>query len=77
MSLAHDEGMPWLSQTRIVAQVYERDGFVFPIDVISADEAEAIRSDLEAAEAELADQPGKTGAAPVLSLTACCRHSTI
>ncbi len=40
-----------------IADVYERDGFVFPIDVVSAAEAEAIRADLEAAEAELADDP--------------------
>ncbi len=42
-----------------IGDVYERDGFVFPIDVISANEAEAIRSDLESAEAALADDPGK------------------
>ncbi len=42
-----------------LAEVYEQDGFVFPIDVISAEEAQAIRHDLEAAEAELADQPQK------------------
>lgn len=40
-----------------IADVYDRDGFVFPIDVMSAAEAEAIRADLEAAEAELADDP--------------------
>ena len=36
---------------------YTRDGFVFPIDLISAYEASALRSDLEAAQAELADRP--------------------
>lgn len=42
-----------------IAEVYGRDGFVFPIDVISEAEARAIRADLEAAEAELAGQPEK------------------
>jgi len=40
-----------------VARTYERDGFVFPIDVLARWEAEAVRADLEAAEAELADDP--------------------
>ncbi len=40
-----------------IAQAYDRDGFVFPIDVVSAAEAHEIRADLEAAEAELADDP--------------------
>ena len=40
-----------------IADIYDRDGFVFPIDVVSRDEAEAMRADLEAAEAELADDP--------------------
>lgn len=40
-----------------LASIYERDGFVFPIDVVSEDEAGAIRADLETAEAELADNP--------------------
>ncbi|MGI9479237.1 MAG: phytanoyl-CoA dioxygenase family protein [Hyphomicrobiaceae bacterium] len=38
-----------------IAEVYDRDGFVLPIDVMGKEEAEAIRADLEAAEAELAD----------------------
>jgi len=42
-----------------IAAVYERDGFVVPIDVISAAEAQAVRDDLEAAEAEFADDPEK------------------
>jgi len=42
-----------------IAAVYERDGFVVPIDVISAAETRAIRDDLEAAEAELAGDPEK------------------
>ncbi len=40
-----------------IAAAYDQDGFVFPIDVVSAAEAEAVRADLEAAEAELADDP--------------------
>lgn len=42
-----------------IASTYERDGFVFPYDVMSPDEAKAIRADLEAAEAELADRPAE------------------
>ena len=38
-----------------IAELYEQDGFVFPFDVLAAHEAQAIRADLEAAEAELAD----------------------
>ena len=38
-----------------IGDVYARDGFVFPIDVVSAGEAEQVRADLEAAEAELAN----------------------
>lgn len=37
-----------------VASAYSENGFVFPIDVVSADEARALRNDLEAGEAELA-----------------------
>ena len=40
-----------------IADTYDRDGFVFPIDVVDKAEAEATRADLEAAEAELADDP--------------------
>lgn len=42
-----------------IAEIYDRDGFVFPVDVVSADEAQAVRADLEAAEAELVDDPKK------------------
>ena len=42
-----------------IADTYARDGFVFPIDVVSEDEAKAVRADLEAAEAELAGDPEK------------------
>ena len=41
------------------AETYRRDGFVFPIDAVNAEEAQAIRADLEAAEAELAGEPEK------------------
>lgn len=38
---------------------YHRDGFAFPIDVVSATEAQQLRSDLETAEKQLQDQPDK------------------
>ena len=44
-----------------VREIYDRDGFVVPIDVLSAQEARFIRSDLEAAEAELASDPERLG----------------
>ena len=47
------------SQMNEIAEAYDHDGFVFPIDAISANEARAIRADLEAAEAELADDPAR------------------
>jgi ectoine hydroxylase-related dioxygenase (phytanoyl-CoA dioxygenase family) len=40
-----------------VAADYARDGFVFPLDILSADEAKTLRNDLEAAEAKYADDP--------------------
>ena len=42
-----------------VTEIYARDGFFVPIDVASPDETEALRADLEAAEAELADDPDR------------------
>lgn len=45
------------TDSRSIAEGYERDGFVFPFDAITAEEARAVRADLEAAEAELADDP--------------------
>lgn len=45
----------------ITAEAYHRDGFIAPIDIISEKEAQALRADLEAAEAELADMPEKLG----------------
>lgn len=44
---------------RDMAEAYERDGFVVPINVLSPKDTKALRTDLEAAEAELADDPEK------------------
>jgi len=41
------------------AETYERDGFVFPLSVLTPIEASALRNDLESAEAELQDNPDK------------------
>ena len=38
---------------------YNRDGFIAPIDIISEEEAQALRMDLENAELELSDNPEK------------------
>ena len=38
---------------------YNRDGFIAPIDIISKEEAQALRMDLENAELELSDNPEK------------------
>ena len=38
-----------------IADIYDRDGFVFPIDVVDPAEAEGVRADWERAEAECAD----------------------
>ncbi len=46
-----------MPEDRNIAQRYDEDGFVFPIDVIGESEASDIRSDLEAAENELRDDP--------------------
>jgi len=40
-----------------VREAYDRDGFVVPIDILGAEETRMLRDDLEAAEAELADDP--------------------
>ena len=40
-----------------LSQTYERDGFAFPVDVVSASEAQEIRNDLELAELDLAGDP--------------------
>ena len=47
------------ADSRTYADLYHRDGYVVPIDVISAEEAQKLRDDLEAAEAELAHDPDK------------------
>ncbi len=38
-----------------IADTYREDGFVFPVDVLSTDEAREVLQDLESAEAELAE----------------------
>ncbi len=45
--------------TSTSADIYARDGFVFPIDLISIDDARNLRADLESAEADLAEQPAE------------------
>jgi len=42
-----------------MAATYAEDGFVVPIDILTTEEARALRDDFEAAEAELADDPAK------------------
>lgn len=44
-------------QTTDLAHRYQRDGFVLPLDIISPEEAKVLRDDLEAAEAELHEDP--------------------
>lgn len=44
-----------------VAMDYARDGFVFPLDILSETEAVALRADLERGEAELADDRKRLG----------------
>lgn len=44
-----------------IAASYMRDGFVFPLDVLSVAEVQVIRDELEAAEAELANDPPRLG----------------
>lgn len=43
--------------TSAIVEAYRRDGFVFPIEVLSEDEANAARADLENAEAQYEDDP--------------------
>ena len=42
-----------------IAASYKRDGFVFPINIVSELEAQQLRADLEAGAHELADKPDK------------------
>ena len=51
------EVAPMTAET--MAETYDRQGFIFPVDVVSVSEAQAIRADLEAAEAECADDREK------------------
>jgi len=44
-----------------ITEKYARNGFVFPIDVLDAQGVQRLRDDLEAAEAELADDPERLG----------------
>ncbi|MCA8927776.1 MAG: phytanoyl-CoA dioxygenase family protein [Alphaproteobacteria bacterium] len=44
-----------------LAADYARDGFVFPLDILSPADAEGLRADLEAGEAALADDPKRLG----------------
>ncbi|MEM7427082.1 MAG: phytanoyl-CoA dioxygenase family protein [Pseudomonadota bacterium] len=46
-----------VQEAESIAEIYDRDGFVFPVDVVSEPDAKAVRADLEAAESELADDP--------------------
>lgn len=43
--------------TTPIAEAFHRDGYVFPIDVMTAEEAAECRRELERAEAQLKDQP--------------------
>ena len=45
--------------TATIAEIYDRDGCVFPVDIVSEAEAKELRADLEAGERELADQSDK------------------
>jgi len=42
---------------KTIAEAYDRDGFVVPIDILGPGDTRALRDDLEAAEAELAGDP--------------------
>ena len=42
-----------------IALAYNRDGFIAPIDVISKEEAQLLRTDFEEAELELSGTPEK------------------
>ncbi len=44
-----------------LAERYERDGFIFPIEVVDTAGAAELRADLESAEAQLADDPERLG----------------
>ena len=42
---------------RDISTAYNRDGFVFPLDILDGGEAQALRRDFEAAETDLHDEP--------------------
>lgn len=46
------------AETKMTA-AYEEDGFVVPLDILTADEARILRDDFEAAEVELSNDPAK------------------
>jgi len=46
----------------MIAADYQRDGFVFPVDILDAEEAAALRADLEVGEAEVAGDRKKLAA---------------
>ena len=60
-----------------IADVFARDGFFFPYDVISEAEAAGLLADLEAAEAELADRSGAPSFRCCAAIPrSCCPRST-
>ena len=46
-------------RTSDMATTYAEDGYVAPIDILTAAEARVLRDDFESAEAELANDPAK------------------
>ncbi len=46
-----------MSSTLNLETRYQQDGFVFPLDILSAEDASQLRADLETAEAELEQHP--------------------
>lgn len=49
------------AKSKEIAETYARNGYFYPVDIMDATKARAIRDDLEAAEAELADDPERLG----------------
>ena len=79
MNLSRAEFTP----SKDLAEAYDRDGFVIPIDVLCAEDAKTIRDDLESAEAELANEPDRLALLRTYpdrllpSFDALVRHPTI
>ncbi len=46
-------------RTRDIAKTYEQDGFVAPLDILTASEIQTLRDDFEKAERILRDDPEK------------------